>query len=1749
MKVNAAKTVQVLAKEYNGDNRVKIRTYDNGGKPGEERLVDINEVPHVDEQTARNTFSDAVEQAYASGKIPERLYRAFRGRLGSPVAQAAGRDAQANPRDDARHSVSATAPDAATGGAPLPYTPTQARSAIERRLPGVLPALEQSGKVTLARSLAEAQAAAQAARQAKRSTAEGSADYDYKRSAEGRVQGFYDPVTGKAYLVTEALTDPSASAVLLHEVGVHMAASSKGMEGLFARAWHLVQTDPDPELREVARRMEDAGETSGEEAAAYIVEHYAAKLDSAPRSIATWLRAWKGHVLRWLLARGAPVGFMLSPADMVAVAKGHARRMAQQARPAPVIDRELQVADVGGVQDTMDVSSAEFDYRSSASSASARWLEFSSEDVFFSKSGTPTQQGQAQIKAAEQAYGGKAAYDKAKKDGKTKLTYGQWLQVRTPNFKAWFGDWEAVRELTLSPSSMGFEQASKAISALAGKNLTNLERGIVAQINAKQAGKLVSEAAVKKTVENGFPREMHYAAAANIAALWKHAELIEDRTDSDKDPNIQSIKRFAVPIVFKGDTLFATLLAKESLAHGHRVYTVELLQIEALRGKLDTLGKQTANQRTPTRSADAILQQLRDKVNPGRVSKVTDPQTGEPMVVYHGGTVGNVFSLSANGKGSGRERAFFFTPDLRQARDYAGTGAVKQVFLSLQKPLHTNAQLDPDEVAQAKGKGHDGYWVVEDGRVEESEIAVFNPDQMQSALGNNGNFSPSNDDIRYSKAAGPRPSGSGPRTVRNDPNAVVRAVNALMDINLPMQRKLGDYLRKNGREWGGVGTWWAKSVGTMQGLAVRNAHFKTVYDAAQAMVNHTSKFASRTAALAPTVLPTIDSLVDMKDFVSGKRSALTEAQNTRLAKPVFEGTLRYTRDSDGKPLLVRDALLQAQKMDSKAKADALLRARALHPKTLAAWQGKTRDEYKARIDVLYARHFAEAGVVWSDSELRDMWGLDDKLLRAYHEVRSATNQSLADLAKSSLVSMVKLHLEGLTDAQVNRIMDADTLPGAEAALRVLLDSAPDLHEDLRKDLQDKSADLVFKTVKLMQKGYAPLSRFGDYTLDVVDKDGKRLYFGMFDNKAERTRMQRTLQDSGAEFADDATQYHTGRVSKEARQQYHGVSPETAALFGEFLGLDPTGDSAADKAWQGYLQKAVAQRSALKRLIHRKGIEGYSEDVGRVLAGFITSNARQAARSLTAMDLQRGIAAIPKGEGELADHALRLRKYLQDPQEEAQAVKGLMFVNFIGGSLASAAVNLTQTATMTAPWLSQYVGMGRASWMCAKATKDAMKSGSTGDAELDAALEQASDMVSPQEIHQLMKLASGGATMRGGDGTRMGNAIAKGRNVVTAGMYLWGVPFSLAEQLNRRTAFIAAWRVAKDKGLADPIQFARATIEQTQGVYNKANKAQFARRAGGGLVMTFKQYSVTYVEMLQRMWTQGGPEGKRAVLFALAMVLLLSGFGGLPFADDIEDVVSGALQRMGYNVDTRQLRDEFIRAHLGDVAADFAANGITGYAGSPFDLSGRIGLGNLVPCTGLFTTKRDHSRDVVEVLGPAGSLAAQYFDAGALAIQGDYGNALLAAAPLALKNAAKGLDMAATGVYRDTKGRTVVQVDSRDAFVKAIGFQPAIVKRVQDATSEVYRAKDMYSVKRSSFVEDWAEAKFMRDSAAEAAARARVQEWNRNNPDYPMSNILPFVLRKLKEKRMTKIERILRSTPKALRANAKAQIANTMEEEE
>jgi hypothetical protein len=298
--------------------------------------------------------------------------------------------------------------------------------------------------------------------------------------------------------------------------------------------------------------------------------------------------------------------------------------------------------------------------------------------------------------------------------------------------------------------------------------------------------------------------------------------------------------------------------------------------------------------------------------------------------------------------------------------------------------------------------------------------------------------------------------------------------------------------------------------------------------------------------------------------------------------------------------------------------------------------------------------------------------------------------------------------------------------------------------------------------------------------------------------------------------------------------------------------------------------------------------------------------------------------------------------------------------------------------------------------------------------------------------------NGKGSLKAGDDTKVGDAAAKANNALSRIRLAWGMPFATAELFNRRVTFMAAYRVAVAKGMEDPFQFAANAVDETQFVYNKGNRPDWARGAVGATLFTFKTYAISYMELMARMATAGEPgsperaAGLRAVLFAAGMLMLLSGAGGLPFADDVGDIIDGVMQRLGYNWSTKQKRQELFDEAFGRGFGHILEKGVSGLPGVPIDVAGRLGLGNLVPGTGLFQKKADHTRDVVDIAGAAGDLATRSFKAVDQATSGKLYEAGLTVSPKAAYNIGKAIDMASSGMYKDDRGYKVLDTDGFDA---------------------------------------------------------------------------------------------------------------------
>ncbi|WP_087864809.1 PLxRFG domain-containing protein [Comamonas thiooxydans] len=931
-------------------------------------------------------------------------------------------------------------------------------------------------------------------------------------------------------------------------------------------------------------------------------------------------------------------------------------------------------------------------------------------------------------------------------------------------------------------------------------------------------------------------------------------------------------------------------------------------------------------------------------------------------------------------------------------------------------------------------------------------------------------------------------------------------------------------------------SWWDKTVGTMRHLAERNPFFKPVYESARQNIDDVSMLANDAADQAPRILPRVDSMGDIVG--KNRKRPVSAADNKAVARPLFEGTLLWGRDLNGQAVLVEDLAKKYANLSAHNKAAMLLKANRIDAGVLAMWQGLPAQQYENMINSRFESKILKAGVVWSDKELQSQFGATADQISLYREARAAIDRSIDMTARADMMRTLGDEYAAMRDAVLEQ-------PSLDSAAQLLLDmleqdakAVPDNRDRLaiqmqqiRKRLEDAKA--------LQESGYAPLSRFGRYFVDVVDPSGERLYFGMYESKRDSNRAERDFR-----LAFPGAKVEQGTISQQVYKLFAGVTPESLELFGNMLGLDSEGNAAQDKAFQEYLKLTKNNHSALKRMIHRKGTAGFSEDVGRVVANFVYSNARQAAAGLNAGTLDKAIQAIPQEQGELRDLAMGLRSYIQDPQEEGQAVRGMLFAQYLGGSLASAFVNMTQPFQVTLPWLSQYGGMKKAGAQLARALKDMGTKGFQYEADLAKALKAAEDdgTLSPQEIHQLMSQARGSGALRAGDGTAAGNARATAANAWERTKVAWGQPFALAEQFNRRSTFIASYRLAKEQGIQNPSAFARKAVLDTQFVYSKAVKPQWARGTIGGTLFTFKTYSVSYLELMQRMWTQGGKEGKRAVGWSIAMLMLMGGAGGLPFAEDIEDLIDAGGQLMGYSMSVKQWRKQLMQDVLGKELADFIEQGVSGLPGAPVDISGRLGMGNLIPGTGLFLEKRDHSRDMLEIIGPAGDLIQRAATGARKALTGDIAGAALEVSPTAVRNLAKGVDMADSGIYKDSKGRKVIDVTLGEAVAKAVGFQPKSVAETQEATATEQNLIGQNRAMKERLTADMAQAVYDKDVERQAEIRERQQAWNRRNPESPVFIDRRSVRQRVIKMRQTKAERVAAAAPKSIRANVRQSLA-------
>ena len=395
-----------------------------------------------------------------------------------------------------------------------------------------------------------------------------------------------------------------------------------------------------------------------------------------------------------------------------------------------------------------------------------KWREDGPAAEYGRPSPEETAEAERQAAEVEAKYRGSPQWMKAPNGKPTKLTEKQWLQVRTPNFKRWFGDWERlalINEIEKMPAAevkthealdkAGIKQAFKTFG-----EVENKRDGRRVVFPSASAGKIERH---KGFATNTIIRNFKTLFESSLPVLSEK----EVRKEGHKEHrNFDGYEHYITKIAVNGTDYyirFTVMLEHKGreLMHSSFVSEVSIYKERTRPAEhQENLGGETSPQeastltliQTPGSSSssfiDGKLADFLGSVKPESVSRVVD-ENGEPLVVYHG--TRNEFTAfdrdRIGERGSVRGPGFYFTSEYGQAYRFAngmfsrpgdgGSGNIMPVFLSIKNPNRA-----------AKGVVlPDGKF---DGVIDGQMYVAFFPEQIKSATDNAGTFSDS-PDIRW----------------------------------------------------------------------------------------------------------------------------------------------------------------------------------------------------------------------------------------------------------------------------------------------------------------------------------------------------------------------------------------------------------------------------------------------------------------------------------------------------------------------------------------------------------------------------------------------------------------------------------------------------------------------------------------------------------------------------------------------------------------------------------------------------------------------------------------------------------------------------------------------------------------------------------------------------------------------------------------------------------------------------------------
>ena len=893
--------------------------------------------------------------------------------------------------------------------------------------------------------------------------------------------------------------------------------------------------------------------------------------------------------------------------------------------------------------------------------------------------------------------------------------------------------------------------------------------------------------------------------------------------------------------------------------------------------------------------------------------------------------------------------------------------------------------------------------------------------------------------------------------------------------------------------------------------------------------------------------------------------------------------------------------------DAKGKAEAFLIAfgRALfNPDVYAVWMKEANTNPDIAKDLAEFQKAEYDDIRAQLSSLRDKVKTDNKSYDVQKVIRDMfmlDNQAInADLSakRTILNSYIPFTRRGNEEVRLVAVNDKgkivkldpgvrDTLPYFHTDSREGPDGAYQIAQDLENDFAKEEYTLLDaegNTVKVKFRVDVSTVRQNPGTNEGIDFNAfintlTRLNIGI--NPKARERIITTLTNQNARIRRTSLQRSgTPGWDKDVVRSVSEHLQTMAHVSAKTMYRDQIRDVMDnDSNWKGDAGKLAQLERAVKdattdgaRAQAKKAYDTYA-----YMYRYMAASSSGAAGTVTVNG--KKVKTLGRGEDYRLEANKLLEYYagangLQDATEDllggevgSQLKTGVVAMQ-LGGALASAAVNLSSIPINLMNYLAWYnperafgggYGYAKSASAVFKALSDIKNNKFSDSAFIEQLIKDntyANYGLTRDEAQFLLEQTESGLLQAALFNALLGTA--RGRVTTAtgkAGLQAWMYAFNYTEQVNRRTSALAAYRLERDRlvsqGMTDAETLfdsstvaARQAVISSQGEYGMFNRPPLARGPIGQYLMMYKMYPIITVELMRNL-----PRGGQIAM--LGTLFLLAGMKGLPFGEDILDLLDTIAQALGLPVASLETE---IMLWIEGVAPGWSQTVLRGGIDSATGLtiSPRLSMGNLLPLTGALRAGADPWREFSDFAGPMFSgvtgllgTAANITKYGAETIGLRDDTTLLSDvlrnSPVAgVRAITDGLLYMSSGTITNNRGQVVSQDAPLNVSIgRLLGFYPAAATEQNDIVRLGKQASDYAAAIKGEYVGAYIKAKLANDSAGMQQQIAYVREWDRSAKGSGLeigNNFVRAANRSAKEAERSTVARYLKSSSRAGRDN-------------